>query len=189
MVENSAFRWQAVTSSNLLLEAASLLESSQGSSVGSYQGHSLPRHPQSHSLPLRSGRTPETERPGSASSQSPSVSTELRNLFNWSSSGKNKSRKQKASASALKIQKKAKVHTRTHLWVCLSGTGDESVPDATERVILKITGLGECRFAVDVSATAQELCDVLEGHFPRLAEGGVFELMRSEEGCPRENWW
>ena len=78
------------------------------------------------------------------------------------------------------------MHTWTHSWVCLSGTGDESVPDATERVTLKMAGLGECRFAVDVSATAQELCDVLEGHFHRLAEGGGFELMRSDEGCPRE---
>ena len=27
-------------------------------------------------------------------------------------------------------------HTWTHSWVCLFGTGDESVPDATEQVTL-----------------------------------------------------
>ena len=39
---------------------------------------------------------------------------------------------------------------------------------------------------MEVSRTAQELCDVLEVHFPKLVEGGGFELLRTEEGCPRE---
>jgi hypothetical protein len=60
------------------------------------------------------------------------------------------------------------------------------VPDATERVTLKMAGLGECRFPVDSSATAQDLCDALEVQYPKLVEGGGFELLRSEESCPRE---
>jgi hypothetical protein len=58
--------------------------------------------------------------------------------------------------------------------------------DATERVTLKMAGLGECRFPVDSSATAQDLCDALEIQYPKLVEGGGFELLRSEESCPRE---
>ena len=60
------------------------------------------------------------------------------------------------------------------------------VPDASERVSLKMAGLGECRFPVEVSVTAQELCDALEVQFPKLSQGGGFELLRTEEGCPKE---
>ena len=60
------------------------------------------------------------------------------------------------------------------------------VPDASERVALKIAGLGETRFSLDVSVTAQELCDALESQFPNLFRGGGFELLRTEEGYSKE---
>ena len=70
-------------------------------------------------------------------------------------SGRGKCRKQSSSDGPSKKTKKSQ--TWTHSWVCLSGMVDDQVPDATERVSLKIAGLGESRFAVDVSATPQEL--------------------------------
>ena len=68
----------------------------------------------------------------------------------------------------------------------MSGIADETVPDANERVTLKMAGLGERRFAIDVASTAQDLCDALDSQFPRLVNGGGFELLRASEGCPRE---
>lgn len=57
------------------------------------------------------------------------------------------------------------------------------MPDATERVTLK---MGKCRFPLDCSASPQELCYALEEQYPKHMEGGGFELLRSEEGCPKE---
>ena len=123
----------------------------------------------------------------SSSSQRSSVTAELRGLFNWNCRGKTKSNKRKASSSLFRSTKKGKRgNTWTHSWVCLSGTSDESVPDATERVTLKMAGLGECCFPVDSSVTAHDLCDALEVQYPKFVEGGGFELLRSEESCPRE---
>ena len=171
--KKSEFCQQAVTTANLLLEAASLLESSQpGSSV---PPRSLSR---SYSSPHQSG--PSRENNALGPQQRPSVSTELRGLFNWSGRGK---RRKKTFSSGPAKKKTKKLQTWTHSWVCLSGTGDDLVP---ERVSLKMAGLGESRFAVDVSATAQEVCDALEAQFPKLPQGGGFELLRTEEGCPRE---
>ena len=73
-----------------------------------------------------------------------------------------------------------------HTWVCWSGMTDKTVPNANERVTLKMVGLGEHRFAVDVTASAQHLCDKLDGNFPRLANGGGFELLRACECSPRD---
>ena len=68
----------------------------------------------------------------------------------------------------------------------MSGTTDETVPDANERVTMKMEGLGERHFAVDVIAGAQDLCDELDGNFPRLANGGGFELLRACECSARD---
>ena len=72
--------------------------------------------------------------------------------------------------------------TWTHTWVCLSHTEDDAIPDVTERMNLKFAGLGERRFAVDAKATAQELYDELEFQFPKLKDGGGFELLRASKG-------
>ena len=60
------------------------------------------------------------------------------------------------------------------------------VPDANECASLKMAVLGECRFPLEVAVTAQKLCDELEVHYPKLSHGGGFELLRTEEGCPKE---
>ena len=60
------------------------------------------------------------------------------------------------------------------------------MPDSEERVTLKMAGIGERRFAVDSTATAQELCDALDSEYPKLSDAGGFELLRAEEGCPKD---
>ena len=143
------FRQKAVKTANLLLEAASLLEVSK-----------------------------EKQGPSSSAPSRGSATTELRSLFNWNARGsgvKGKATKRKWSSGISKSAKKGKRgNTWTHTWVCLSSTGDESVPDSEERVTLKMAGIGERRFAVDSTATAQELCDELDSEYPKLSDAGGF---------------
>ena len=68
----------------------------------------------------------------------------------------------------------------------MSGRRDDTVPDATDRVTLKLAGLGEKRFALDRNATAQDVYDSLEFQYPKLMNGGGFELLRACEGGSKE---
>ena len=91
MAENSEFCQQAVTTANLLLEAASLLETSQTTEVGSAQ-YQRPHPRQSGRLLLSnvSGDSSSSAGPSyyvsavgtSGSSQHASVTRELHSLFN-----------------------------------------------------------------------------------------------------------
>ena len=175
---NGNFRQQAVATANLLLEAASLLESSQSTTT-----HAPQQSPRQVTL----DRTLRRNGGEHAGPSRPSATAELRGLFNWNSRSSTKANKRKATPTSLARPKKARRgHTWTHTWVCMSGIADETVPDANERVTLKMAGLGERRFAIDVASTAQDLCDALDSQFPRLVNGGGFELLRASEGCPRE---
>lgn len=59
---------------------------------------------------------------------------------------------------------------------------DDTIPDARDGMKLKLVGLGKHQFAVDVEATAQDLYDELESQFPKLKDGGRFELLHASEG-------
>ena len=169
MARESDFRQRAVTTANLLLEAASMLQRPrEESSLSDFDTQSR-------------GNLQVGPRVAGPSNGGPSLSSELRGLFNWtprSSGGKRKAARHRAGGGV----KKAKVLTWTHTWVCLSRTVDDAIPDATERMKLKLAGLGERRFAVDAKANAQELYDELEFQFPKLKDGGGFELLRASEG-------
>ena len=229
------FRQRAVATANLLLEAASILETPRsndamntdgGSSANSLRTRLSLRDRGSGSRPtatgfrlrtrsLGSGSTHSgshpTQDPGSLNlgafrsssscrirrsddrARSPSADrgnadTELRSLFNWTTASKGRGGKRKGShrSAGGPFRKKAKVVTWTHSWVCLSTTSDDTIPDASDRVTLKLAGLGEKRFTLDCCATAQELYDVLEYQFPKLKDGGGFELLRTGEGGSRE---
>ena len=52
------------------------------------------------------------------------------------------------------------------------------VPDVKERSRLKMAGLGEKRFPVEVHSDAQELYHIFVDHFPKLSDGGGYELLR-----------
>lgn len=71
-------------------------------------------------------------------------------------------------------------------WVCLANTDDDSAPDSTERMKLKLVGLGEKRFVMDTKVTAQGLIHELEYQFPKLKDSGGIELLRSDENHQRD---
>ena len=55
-------------------------------------------------------------------------------------------------------------------------------PHSSHRVTLKLAGLGEKIFKVNVASTAQEFRDQLQQEYPKLMDGGGFELLRIMEG-------
>ena len=57
-----------------------------------------------------------------------------------------------------------------------------NVPDPAERELLKRAGLGEKRFPIEVHSEAQELYQEFLYHYPKLADGGGYELLRMNDG-------
>ena len=66
----------------------------------------------------------------------------------------------------------------THNFVCLSNINTSSPPDLQERASLQIAGLGEKRVSFSVYADAHDVYHELMNQFPKLSEGGGFELLR-----------
>ena len=158
----------------MLIEAANMLENhGSGTSGRTARGNFAANQSTPGTPCFRS--TPSTSRSSLPTSSSlvSSPSLELRSLLNWTC-------KSKRHASGSGLSKKPKVRTWTHTWICLGRTSDDTVPDASERAALKLAGLGERRFAVDVGLTSQELMYHLEAQFPKLIDCGGFELMHDE---------
>jgi len=59
-----------------------------------------------------------------------------------------------------------------HTYACLAQPDDDTVPDSRDRATLKLAGLGEKRFPIDVYSTDQEFYDELLFQYPKLKEGG-----------------
>lgn len=175
------FRQQAVTTANLLLEAASMLESAPSNTTNNSAAST--NHLQRNRLSLRSSgsrplRTtgPRNERQPSSSSgemrrsdfRSASVTdshSELRSLFNWTvpAGGTRKASHRSASDPFRKKSKAKKVSTWTHTWVCLNGVTHDAVPDANDRITLKLAGLREKRFALE--AMLQRRTSTMSSYF------------------------
>lgn len=66
--------------------------------------------------------------------------------------------------------------------MCLASTTQELLPDGEERAALQIAGLGEKKISLNAFADAQEIYQDLAFHFPKLCDGGGFELLRVPEG-------
>ena len=66
----------------------------------------------------------------------------------------------------------------THNFVCLSDKNAINPPDMQERASLQIAGLGEKRVSFNVYADAHDVYHELMNQFPKLSEGGGFELLR-----------
>ena len=183
MAREGEFRQRAVTTANLLLEAASMLQR-----PGTERQRTVTSPVTGPSSALTGQRTVTSPATGpSFALTGPSPSSELRGLFNWKPrSGSKRKCKYRGDTAISGSAKKAKVSTWTHTWVCLSRVADDAVPDATDRVKLKLAGLGERRFTTDANSTAQELYYELEFQFPKLKDSGGFELMRMVEGSQRE---
>ena len=188
MERSGTFRQQAISTANLLLEAADRLETSSSDD-----------RPRSNltSLPAGSSRAP-TNRIVTATQQAGANSTggvmpcggaagvrdrELRSLFNWTSrSTTGTGKRRKTGSAAVGKSKKKKIPTWSHTYVCLAQPDDDTVPDSRDRATLKLAGLGEKRFPIDVYSTGQEFYDELLFQYPKLKEGGGFELLRVPEG-------
>ena len=70
----------------------------------------------------------------------------------------------------------------THTFVCLSLPSQRYVPDSDERAVLQLAGLGEKKISIDAYSDAQEIHQELLYHFPKLRDGGGYELLRTSEG-------
>ena len=60
------------------------------------------------------------------------------------------------------------------------------VPDCEERAKLLMAGLGEKRIQLYLDADAEDIKFELYSHFPKLQEGGGFELLRTHAGRRRK---
>lgn len=78
--------------------------------------------------------------------------------------------------------KKKKLPTWTHTFVCLANISQVEVPDSDERASLQLSGLGEKRIILNAYSEMQDIYDELLFQFPKLKQGGGFELLRVPEG-------
>lgn len=78
--------------------------------------------------------------------------------------------------------KRKKLPTWTHTFVCLAKTNMETVPDSQERSCLLLAGLGEKKVQFGDYCEWEEIYDELLFQYPKLKEGGGFELLRVGEG-------
>ena len=169
-------REAVLSTTSLLLDAVDRLET--GDRCGNRSGDSS--GDRSGAAPSATFRPPSTSTSGCHSSKP--VEAELTHLFSWNRLGKrgNKSRKSDHPS------KKKKLKTWTHTFVCLGHVAHRSIPDANERTMLKLAGLGEKRFSVFAYGSSAELQDDLIREFPKLADGGGYELLRAPETGSRE---
>ena len=82
--------------------------------------------------------------------------------------------------ASLRPAKRPKLSTWTHKYYCLAETDDERVPSTSfKKNELVLAGLGERSVTIpDVNCTPQEFQEALLTEFPRLQQGGGFELLR-----------
>ena len=78
--------------------------------------------------------------------------------------------------------KRKKLPTWTHTFVCLASRSSAVVPDGQERASLILAGLGEKKIQFDEYAVWQEIYEELMFQYPKLKESGGFELLRVSEG-------
>jgi len=89
-------------------------------------------------------------------------------------------RGKRLGGATLSRAKRPKFSVWTHRFYCLSETDDERVPSTSlRRNELVLAGLGERNVTItDVDCTPQDFQEALLTEFPRLRQGGGFELLR-----------
>ncbi|XP_065895804.1 uncharacterized protein [Dysidea avara] len=107
-----------------------------------------------------------------------SIAVEQRHNFG----GKRRS----GAAAALRQAKRPKLSTWTHKYYCLAETDEDRVPSSSLRKNeLVLAGLGERSVTIsDVKCTPQEFQEALLTEFPKLRQGGGFELLK----CAASTW-
>ncbi|XP_070546854.1 uncharacterized protein [Ptychodera flava] len=86
--------------------------------------------------------------------------------------------------------------TWTHAIVCLDSVDFEWCPSPRQRTDLVKLGLGERRVKIPVGSTASEVHEQLLDEYPKLSEGGGYEICRAYHGsrrlhaisCPNEGY-
>ena len=78
--------------------------------------------------------------------------------------------------------KRKRLPTWSHTFVCLSNKDKQTVPDSSEQAALLLAGLGEKKVTFDEFCNHQEKNSELEFGFPKLVDSGGFELLRIQEG-------
>ena len=97
----------------------------------------------------------------------PSTSrAELGRLFNFKPS------------SSSQCSRKGKLKMWKHTFVCLAQPEQDQTPDHMEKARLKMAGLGQKSCSIPLSSDADELNDSLIKYFPKLYDGGGFELLQ-----------
>ena len=82
-------------------------------------------------------------------------------------------------------KKKLRISVWRHQFVCLAKTGQVSPPTAFEKAELLAAGLGEKTVSVPEYGESWELHEELLYTFPKLKDGGGYELLRSLEANTR----
>ena len=72
-----------------------------------------------------------------------------------------------------------KRETWTHRFVCLAQKEQISAPSREEKDILRVAGLGEKKIVLNKESNASDVMVELLNVFPKLAQGGGFEFLRS----------
>ena len=75
-----------------------------------------------------------------------------------------------------------KLPTWTHTFVCLSNPEQNYVPDSDERGQLQLAGLGEKKISLLADSGSYDIYSELQFQFPKLKDGGGFEMLRVTEG-------
>ena len=127
---------------------------------------------------------PYLDRPVASSSHT--AIQEHMNLFGFNPS----SSSQKASTKAVKRKRPGygnKVpyyqirNTWTHVFVCLSSTEADRIPDAAEKIMLAVAGLGEKKIEFDKGGDSNHVHKRLIENFSKLGNGGGYEILRSTD--------
>ena len=93
------------------------------------------------------------------------------------------SKKRKAGLNSKSNERKhLRVSTWTYTFVYLAYTTEELIPDSEERAKHLMAGIGKKKVELTINSDAQDIHFELLSQFPKLRNGGGFELLRAQEG-------
>ncbi|KAL6487609.1 hypothetical protein MHYP_G00042350 [Metynnis hypsauchen] len=160
----------------LLLEAAAALERGQGAGLQQTASPSEPKVAVSESQPQPRPGTSTLQESRAASMARETVQSEVTRLF---SPYARPNVKPLGNLRRSIPPKPTKKMTYTHKFFCLNGRRDDEVPKLSHRAELVQTGLGERKIVFsDKHCTAGEFEAHLQKEFPKLKDGGGFQLLR-----------
>lgn len=85
-----------------------------------------------------------------------------------------------------KKTKKVKLSMWEHEFICLSSTDEVSPPSPMDKALLIRAGLGPRKLSLFEYGESFEFHETIMSAFPRLTEGGGYELLRTKQNNNRE---